>query len=217
MDFDALTSYLSNTSSSFRDSADAVFVVEGQRLPIHKAIVAVNSPVLAGLFASINTTNQQAEFPLDDTLEIVRTALVYLYQKCTTRLEHIASSQDAIWLATFAHKYNVRDLPEICEDFLVRQIANEHKYISKHGIIVDWLLLAEKCGMDRLAAECEFFIFKNEWVLFGKDSCKANKDVSRDSLLRMLKANKVRKATANNFLKWRREGIPQVFHYDDLL
>ena len=110
---------------------DTILKVDGNELPVHGAILAVNFPVFADLFAYAlsrkSKTTKRLEIPLvDDELQDVCTALGYLYRGCAafnSSSLQLKSPDDAKSLVKFAHKYSIKGLTEACESYLVDCLA----------------------------------------------------------------------------------------------
>ena len=150
--------------------SDTILKVDGTNLPVHRAILAINSPVFADLFAyalSRGSKTSRLEIPLvgDEVLD-VRTALEYLYKGCTICSSSallLKSSDDARSLVKFAHKYNITSLVEACETYLVDclQQTGHHDFFTSTEALVEWTALAEECELNTFLAHCEVFIMHN--------------------------------------------------------
>ena len=182
--------YFDSCSPEFQDLADALLVVEDKRLRVHKAILAAKSPTFAKMFTSCSATEQDAkmEVPLDDSLPDVCTALKYLYQGCAGRsASKLQSVEDSYRVISFAHKYDVPELLEQCEAYLVEQLATPNKVFIQPGDAVRWTLLAEKCELNILLAHCELFMAEKKDGDFWSNLAENTMHLSGDSMRRMLK------------------------------
>ncbi len=52
--------YLGERREELESIADAAFIVQGTRLPVHTGMLAVASPVLCGAFAKVDGSHEQA-------------------------------------------------------------------------------------------------------------------------------------------------------------
>ena len=149
--------YFGASSAEFRDMVDAFLVVEDKHLPVHKAILAAKSPTFAKMFTSCSATpGAKMEVPLDDSLLTVCTTLKYLYDGCTKiNTSKLQTVEDAYHVTSFAHKYDMSELLEECETYLVEQVTIPSNLFSQPGDAVRWTLLAEKCSLCTFLAHCE--------------------------------------------------------------
>ena len=182
--------YLAASSPEFRDLVDALLVVENNRLPVHKAILAAKSPIFAKLFASCSATGPDAkmEVPLDDSLLTVCTALKHVYDGCTTlNTSKLKSVEDAYHVTSFAHKYDLKQLLEECEAYLVEQVATPSNLFVQPGDAVKWTLLAERCSLSHFLAHCELFMAGVSDGAFWSNPAEQTTQLSGDSMRRMLR------------------------------
>lgn len=183
------TDYYGQSSADFQGLADAILVVEEQRLPVHKAILAANSATFAKMFRSCSgSTEHSSEIPLDDSLHEVCTTLKVVYEGCSAlHASKLRSAEDAYCVTNFAHKYDMKELLEECEAYLVEQARNPSKLFGQPGATVRWTLLAEKCEMSTLLAHCELSMARKTDDTFWSNPSENAMHLSTDSLLRMLK------------------------------
>ncbi|KAL3135629.1 BTB/POZ domain-containing protein 9, variant 2 [Trebouxia sp. C0009 RCD-2024] len=192
--------YMAQLSAAFANMADVKLLVEGQPLPAHSMILAANSKVFAEMFTKATAqqpdSSQQLEVPLPgDTLKDVSTALDYLYKGCTVWLATtlvIHVPEDAVSLAKFAHKYGVEPLLQACQDHLVKNlkqyIAGADKSVPTGTVMAHLIDVAETCEMRELLAHCELFMIKSNNSNLWTDHAMVSDQMSRHSLLRMLRA-----------------------------
>ena len=124
--------YMSKPTVAFASLADALLIVEGQKMPVHSTILAANSDVFAQMF--VEATEQHPifkhlmEVPLPgDSLKDVFTTLHYLYKGCTIWLAsalEISGPEDAMSLAKFAHKYGIEPVLQACQEYLVAAVEH---------------------------------------------------------------------------------------------
>ncbi|KAL3158794.1 hypothetical protein ABBQ32_011521 [Trebouxia sp. C0010 RCD-2024] len=189
---------------AFASLADAHLVIEGIRLPVHSTILAANSDILAQIFAEATAqhpTQRQLEVPLPgDSLRDVSTALRYFYKGCTVWLANaleISEALNTISLAKFAHKYGIEPLLQACQDSLIIAVqlnpesAGSETLRTQYWTIMAQVVdVAETCGMWKRLAHCEFCIIANEHSDFWTHPAMLSDQVSKHSLLRMLRSFK---------------------------
>ncbi|KAL3158793.1 BTB/POZ domain-containing protein 9 [Trebouxia sp. C0010 RCD-2024] len=176
--------------------ADVKLVVEGEHLPVHSMILGANSKVFAAMFNKATAEQPDSchllEVPLPgDSLRDVSTALRYMYKGCTVWLSSalvISGPDDAMSLAKFAHKYGIEPLLQACEDKLVEVLKRSDKCLSNASTMVNLIDLAETCKTRELLAHCELFMIKSNNSNLWTDHATLSDQVSRLSLLRMLRA-----------------------------
>lgn len=192
---DAQYDYMTGMSSDFYSITDAELLVEDQRLPVHKALLAGNSEVLANLFASNcapGTTERKTEVPLHgESVKDVDLVLTFVYHNFTfkSQTKPIQSIDDAKMLATFAHKYNMRQMLSACEQYLISK-AKDKDLQAKDGEqpLVGLSIFAEQCGLHKLLAHCENLLVRQEDTNLWQCKAVMSGQVSQGSLLRMLRA-----------------------------
>lgn len=90
-------------------------------------------------------------------------------------------------MISFAHKYDVPELLDQCEAYLVEQLATPNKVFSQQGDAVRWTMLAEKCELSTLLAHCELFMAEKRDGDFWSHPAENTMQLSGDSMRRMLK------------------------------
>ena len=192
--------YMGQPSAAFANMADVQLLVEGRHLPVHSMILGANSTVFAEMFneavAQQADSRHHPEVPLPwDSLKDVSTALHYLYKGCTVWLASslvISDPEDAVSLAKFAHKYEIEPLLQACQEHLVKNlkqyITGADKSLSCGAVMAHLIDVAETCEMRELLAHCELFMIKSDNSNLWSDQAMLSEQVSRQSLLRMLRA-----------------------------
>ena len=125
-----------------------------------------------------------------DILEAVPTALHYLYKGCTVWLAStlvISKIEEAVSLAKFAHKYEIEPLLQACQQYLVQELKTVQSNNAGHEAI-QLADLAETCDMRELLGHCEFVMISSQDSNLWTDLAMLSDQVSRRSLLRMLRA-----------------------------
>lgn len=177
--------------------ADVKLVVEGVELPAHKTILAANSKVFADLFtsqASAAPSNSGVpQVPLvplvGESLQDATTALTYLYRNCvpSTHAQSVAS-REARALIRFGHKYGMQGMLDAIESVLISYFQQDcWELIDDNADVATWTATAEKYGLRRLLAHCEDFMIKDDDESLWHDKALVGDDVSRASLLRVLR------------------------------
>lgn len=91
--------------------SDAVLVVENQKLPVHRSILASCSPVFEDIF----TTSNAEEISLPGLkADEVREMLHVIYPYVSKDI----SDESCVCLLELAHEYQIKSLMERCEDYL---------------------------------------------------------------------------------------------------
>ena len=147
--------YFVGLPEGLAELADLVLLVEGHELPVHSLILTRKSPVLLTAVTTASKPSQRVcEVPLPgETKGTVVKILRYMYQE-TLQIDSIS---DAEILVKFAHKYNMTELPKLCDKYLV---ANLHQVLTL-STVFGWAQIAEDNHMSTLLAHCEQYIALN--------------------------------------------------------
>ena len=174
---------------------DLILMAEGQEFPAHRFVLGVNSAVFAEIFSeagpSSSLPSDQLRIPLvEDAAKDVRTALIYFYRGCAVMSPskpELQSVEDAVSLAKFAHKYDVKAL--VREAYLVvkAQERGGSALFANTEAVVSMLITAESCRMDSLQAHCELFMIKLPDKGFWQHPALMSERISRQCLLRLLR------------------------------
>lgn len=175
--------------------ADVQLLVEGWSLPAHKAVLACNSQVLAELLIcacdqATGTSELKSEVPLPgESLSDVNLFLTYLYSNFTykSEMKPIQSISDAKTLARFAHKYDMRQMLDACDRYLISKVSGNVDMITRQQL-VSISVLAEQCGLRTLLAHCECLLVQTDDVNLWQCEAVISGQISQGSLLRMLRA-----------------------------
>lgn len=200
--------YLEKMTSEFRNLTDAVLLVSDQQLPVHKAIIAANSSVLAQMFDLVTpTSSDKFQVSLDEEIDVVRQALSYLYETCKigATMTRLRSCEDAAKLAAFAHKYDVQGMLNVCERYLIDAVQHLPRSTpSSDNSAVEWAVLADRYDMYNLLAQCEFHLLKFcSTASFWTDTKSVASRLSSESLRRIIRATKTTQVRAHHFIEWR--------------
>lgn len=205
--------YMQGVSDVYVGMADIVLVVEGVELPVHRDLLAANSDVFASLLVSSlpgKLNNAKPRIPLvDDTLSEILTVLGYLYRHRKFSIGQgpvqPKSPDDVRALVKFAHKYNMEELLEGCEAYLIDEVpktsGDTYVLFKRNELVVAWTELAEQCGLKRFLAYCERFMIQDHDKSFWHDpSVKAGR-LSQNCLLRVLRGQQVNRQKAWAYIR----------------
>lgn len=118
-------------------------------------------------------------------------------------------------MTNFAHKYDMKELLEECEAYLVEQARNPSKLFGQPGATVRWTLLAEKCQMSTLLAHCELSMAKKTDDSFWSNPPENAMHLSTDSLLQMLKVAAIKNRSGRHtdvtqLINWQQPSEPNA-------
>ena len=203
---------LPGLTEQFASQTDAYLYVDAKFVPVHSAVLAVQSPVFADMFklASDNDTtahrrNGRVCLPMTSHSFVgVCAAIKFLYQWTTSDWENTPSKD--IWkdidtaqaILQFAHKFNMKSILKDC-DLCLSKKAQE-KYAPLGGNLFDattesdavvlWAALAEECKLTELLSHAELFMAKNmtptSWLC--DSTYPATSQLSSPCLFRVLRA-----------------------------
>lgn len=122
--------------------SDCVLVVEGEKLHLHKAILAQGSPVFQKMFFGALATDNEVIIP-DIELEEFKQLIDYIY---TEKIEF--KSIENAWSVYYAsNKYLVNDLKELCVGYVERNLTlstlllcYEYADLFNENILIDTCL-----------------------------------------------------------------------------
>lgn len=133
---------------------DVTLLVGTREMLVHKAILAVRSPVFAAMFKHQMEESQRNRVIITDVdYDILEKMLTYIY---TGRLQNIKEIARELLVA--ADKYDVGDLKAKCEEVLCSTLTIENAE--------DLLIFADKHSAKRLKVRCVYFISTREAVMF---------------------------------------------------
>lgn len=122
--------------------SDVVLAVENEKFHVHRSTLAMWSPVFENMFTLDFKEKQLDEVPLPEKkASEIREMLLVMYVKAKPVTEN-----NVFFLLDLAQEYQMDQLRRLCEECLIGKT-------SKSKAIV-FLVLAQKYGLDRLAAEC---------------------------------------------------------------
>ena len=190
--------YMHGLPEAAKQSADVLLIVEKQELPAHQFPLAANCEVFASMLleaAANDDRSSQAggrlRIPLPgDRVPHVVAALGYMYRStvCSGASPTPPSCmQEAMGLARFGHKYSSKGLCTISEDYLVERTQAEPSLLSDTSKLASCIVLAEDCKMHRLLANCELYMINNPSEELWLQIVANSQQVSKASLLRVLR------------------------------
>lgn len=188
--------HLSGLPENFALLIDAHLEAEGKRVPIHKSLLAVASPVFSNLFLSASNSNKSEDcFPmLGHTVADICTILKFLYKRTATMATETPSYglwksvEDATPIIRFLHKFDMQIILQECDEFLSIAAADSKGIFKDTNSTVAWAALADDCGLRRLLAKAEHFMISNASPAFWRSHAFNRHKLSSSCMLRMLQA-----------------------------
>ena len=183
---------------------------------MHRAILAANSAVFADMFIAAGrddsaSSSYKMEVPLHgDKPQDVHTALTYIYRGCTVcsaSPPKLKSIDDTESLIRFAHKYDIKDLLDVCEAYMVELVkadlvtaaARDYQLFKSNQCLVSWTALAEECNLDTLQAHCELFMINDNDKDLWCHPATCSEQLSRSCLQRVLHGMQANKQSIEQF------------------
>ena len=123
--------------------SDVVLVVEEERLHVHRAVLAMASPVFETMFTSEFQEKYKNEIPLPGKSSTEVKELLLLIYPSTA--EKQITKENCYFLVKLAHEYQMDAIVKKCENFLV----DEMKTKQKDGILSD-LVFAQTYKLEKL-------------------------------------------------------------------
>ena len=114
--------FLRNLRSLYSEGlfSDVTFIVEGQRLSAHRAILAARSEHFASMFLSGMRESLDVEIPIPQVrYDIFSALLEFLYTNKVAQL----SGEDAVELYVVADLYQIEDLKTLCRDIVLQSLT----------------------------------------------------------------------------------------------
>ncbi len=201
----------------FASQTDAHLVVEGKHLPVHTALLAVNSPLFSDLFmtatqdraaaASANKVDSLCVPMTGHTLRDTCATLKFLYQRSALDLTETPSKQlwkslaNARVIIKFAHKFYMKGILKECDSCLAAKaqeegerkhqplqwFGKEKAMFSNNEDVVAWAALAEEYGLSKLLATAELYMVKTADSAFWQSQTFAEHRLSQACFMRLLR------------------------------
>ncbi|KAG5671344.1 hypothetical protein PVAND_001547 [Polypedilum vanderplanki] len=130
---------------------------DGKRFPIHRNILAAQSPVFEKMLKTNMSKNKSKTIRIKDVdgdtfLELLK----FIYTREVENLKNVASS-----LIYAAEKYEINELKKLCTESLIENLSVDNA--------LETLILADRFNEKTLLFECLQFIIKNFHVISNKD------------------------------------------------
>ena len=123
--------------------SDVVLVVEDKKFHVHKATLSMWSPVFEKMFSSEFKEKSASEIPLPDkNAAEIKEMLLVIYPTSKP-----ISEDNCYFLLSFGREYQMEQLTERCEKYLLQREKTPHQAI-------DFLVLANEFSMEDLCKQC---------------------------------------------------------------
>ena len=123
--------------------SDVILVVEEEKFHVHRAVLALSSPVFEKMFSSEFQEKDKKEVTLPDKKAgEVEELLLMLYPSVA---EKQITEENCFFLVNLAHEYQIEAIVRRCEDFMVENIKTKAK-----DCIIAELIFARKYELVRL-------------------------------------------------------------------
>ena len=126
--------------------SDIVLVVEEQRFHVHRAVLAMWSPVFERMFTSEFQEKDKNEIPLPGkTSSEVKDLLLVIYPSDPFAAEKQITEENCYFLVKLAHEYQMVAIVRRCEDLMVKKLKTK----PKEGVLSD-LVFAQTYKLEKL-------------------------------------------------------------------
>ena len=123
--------------------SDVILVVEEEKFHVHRAVLALSSPVFEKMFSSEFQEKDKKEVTLPDKKAgEVEELLLMLYPSVA---EKQITEENCYFLVNLAHEYQIEAIVRRCEDFMVENVKTKAK-----DCIIAELIFARKYELVRL-------------------------------------------------------------------
>ena len=123
--------------------SDVILVVEEEKFHVHRAVLALSSPVFEKMFSSEFQEKDKKEVTLPDKKAgEVEELLLMLYPSVA---EKQITEENCFFLVNLAHEYQLEAIVRRCEDFMVENVKTKAK-----DCIIAELIFARKYELVRL-------------------------------------------------------------------
>ena len=123
--------------------SDVILVVEEEKFHVHRAVLALSSPVFEKMFSSEFQEKDKKEVTLPDKKAgEVEELLLMLYPSVA---EKQITEENCFFLVNLAHEYQIEAIVRRCEDFMVESVKTKAK-----DCIIAELIFARKYELVRL-------------------------------------------------------------------
>ena len=130
--------------------SDVVLVVEGEKLHVHRAVLALCSPVFEKMFTSNFQEKEKNEIPLPGKkANEVKELLQVIYPTVERKPPDEIKEENCHYLLSLAHEYQMEAITHRCEDFIVK-ITKESFSAQKDPNIIVELVFAQTYELKKL-------------------------------------------------------------------
>ena len=130
--------------------SDVVLVVEGEKLHVHRAVLALCSPVFETMFTSEFQEKEKKEISLPGKkANEVKELLQVIYPTVERKPPDEIKEENCPYLLSLAHEYQMAAISQRCEDFIVK-IMKESFSAKKDPDIIAELVFAQKYHLKKL-------------------------------------------------------------------
>ena len=142
-----------NYSNLLKDGkfSDVKIVVDGSEMSAHKAVLSARSPVFNAMFETEMLESRENLIRIEDfSKEVVEELLKFIYSGKVSNLAKVAKD-----LLSAADKYELPQLSELCEQFLMSDLSVEsapeilvlshlHKAVKLKSVVIDFIITNRK-------------------------------------------------------------------------
>ena len=126
-----------------RKLSDLVLVVEEERFHVHRAVLALYSPVFEKMFTSEFQERSKKEVPLPGKkASEIKEMLLLIYPSPT---EREITEENCYFLLKLAHEYQMAAIVTRCEDFMAEKVKEK----AKESVLAD-LIFAQTYKLEKL-------------------------------------------------------------------
>ena len=130
--------------------SDVVLVVEGEKLHVHRAVLALCSPVFEKMFTSEFQEKEKKEISLPGKkANEVKELLQVIYPTVERKPPHEIKEENCHYLLSLAHEYQMAAITQRCEDFIVKIMKESFSAKKNPGIIAE-LVFAQTYNLKKL-------------------------------------------------------------------
>ncbi|XP_022800054.1 BTB and MATH domain-containing protein 36-like [Stylophora pistillata] len=123
--------------------SDVVLVVEEKKFHVHRAMLALWSPVFEKMFTSEFQEKEKKEIPLPDKKAVeFKEFLLHMYP---SGKERAVTEENCCYLLKLAHEYQMTAIVERCEDFMVGAVK-----AKPNNSILEYLVTAQTYKLKNL-------------------------------------------------------------------
>ena len=130
--------------------SDVVLVVEGEKLHVHRAVLALCSPVFEKMFTSEFQEKEKEVIPLRyKKAKEVKELFQVIYPTVERKPPDEINEENCHYLFCLAHEYQMAAITQRCEDFIVK-IMKESFSAKKDPDIIAELVFAQTYNLQKL-------------------------------------------------------------------